>query len=253
MTELIERRDDAPMPLAIPVLLSFVAGYLDSYTYLSLFGLFAAQVTGSFVIAGAEFVTSDFGIAGKLIAIAAFVLAAAATAAFCIAARDARCATLPWMLGLEALLLAIFVGILVFGPAVRDARDWHGILAGVFAATAMGAQSVLVRLLMKDVPQTNVMTGNMTQLGIAATELIMTRLVLARRRFDRSRQGDAAVREFAIARNRLVTVLAMAVGFLAGAAGGALAFATTGLHGALATVVIVGALALWTLVREGRV
>jgi len=106
---------------------------------------------------------------------------------------------------------------------------------------------------MKDVPQTNVMTGNMTQLGIAATELIMTRLVLARRRIDRSRQGDAAVREFAIARDRLVTVLAMAVGFLAGAAGGALAFATTGLHGALATVVIVGALALWTLVREGRV
>jgi len=157
------------------------------------------------------------------------------------------------MLGLEALLLAIFVGILVFGPAVRDARDWHGILAGVFAATAMGGQSVLVRLLMKDVPQTNVMTGNMTQLGIAATELIMTRLVLARRRIDRSRQGDAAVREFAIARDRLVTVLAMAVGFLAGAAGGALAFATTGLHGALATVVIVGALALWTLVREGRV
>ena len=242
MTELIARRDDAPMPLAIPVLLSFVAGYLDSYTYLSLFGLFAAQVTGSFVIAGAEFVTSDFGIAGKLIAIAAFVLAAAATAAFCIAARDARCATLPWMLGLEALLLAIFVGILVFGPAVRDARDWHGILAGVFAATAMGAQSVLVRLLMKDVPQTNVMTGNMTQLGIAATELIMTRLVLARRRIDRSRQGDAAVREFATARDQLVTVVAMAVGFVAGAAGGA-----------LATVVIVGALALWTLVREGRV
>ena len=253
MTALIERRDDAPMPLAIPVLLSFVAGYLDSYTYLSLFGLFAAQVTGSFVIAGAEFVTSDFGIAGKLIAIAAFVIAAAVTAAFCIAARDARRGTLPWMLGLEALLLAIFVGILVFGPAVRDARDWHGILAGVFAATAMGAQSVLVRLLMKDVPQTNVMTGNMTQLGIAATELIMTRLVLARRRFDRSRQGDAAVREFATARDRLVTVLAMAVGFLAGAAGGALAFATTGLHGALATVVIVGALALSTLVREGRV
>ena len=85
----------------------------------------------------------------------------------------------------------------------------------------MGAQSVLVRLLMKDVPQTNVMTGNMTQLGIAATELIMTRLVLARRRFDHSRQSDAAVREFATARDRLVTVLAMAVGFLAGAAGGA--------------------------------
>jgi uncharacterized membrane protein YoaK (UPF0700 family) len=247
MTEMIARRDDAPVPLSMPVLLSFVAGYLDSYTYLSLFGLFAAQVTGSFVIAGAEFVTSDFGIAGKLIAIAAFVIAAAASAAFCLVARDAQRSALPWMLGLEALLLVVFAGMMVFGPAVRDARDWHGILAGVFAAMAMGAQSVLVRLLMKDVPQTNVMTGNMTQLGIAVTELIM-----ARRRFDRSRRGDAAAREFDAARDRLVTVLAIAVGFLVGASAGALAFATTGLHGALAAVAIVAVVALWALVREQK-
>jgi uncharacterized membrane protein YoaK (UPF0700 family) len=142
-------------------------------------------------------------------------------------------------------LLAIFVGIMLFGPAVRDARDWHGIVAGVFAAMAMGAQSVVVRLLMKDVPQTNVMTGNMTQLGIAATELIM-----ARRRFDHSRQGGIAVREFAHARDQLVTVSAIAVGFLVGAAAGALAFATIGLHGAIAAVAIVGALALWALARQ---
>jgi uncharacterized membrane protein YoaK (UPF0700 family) len=247
MTEMMAQRDDPPVPLLMPVLLSLVAGYLDSYTYLSLFGLFAAQVTGSFVIAGAEFVTSDFGIAGKLIAIAAFLTAAATTAAFCIAARDAHRAALPWMLGLEAVLLAVFVGIMVFGPGVRDARDWHGIVAGVFAAMAMGAQSVAVRLLMKDIPQTNVMTGNMTQLGIAVTELIM-----ARRRFDHSRHGDAAVRDFDNARRRLVTVLAIALGFLVGAAAGALAFATTGLHGAVAAVAIVGALALWALVREKR-
>ena len=173
------------------------------------------------------------------------MIAAAATAAFCIAAREARVAALPWMLALETFLLAVFAAILVFGPEVRDARDWHGIVAGVFAAMAMGAQSVLVRLLMKDIPQTNVMTGNMTQLGIAATELIM-----ARRRFDHSRHGEAAVRDFANARGRLVTVLAIAVGFLLGAAAGALAFATTGLHGALAAVAIVGALTLWALLRQ---
>src|SRR5436190_17887598 len=192
MTELIARREDPPAPLTMPVLLSFVAGYLDSYTYLSLFGLFAAQVTGSFVIAGAEFVTSDFGIAGKLIAIAAFVAAAAVTAALIIAVREARYAALPWMLALETLLLAGFAAIMVFGPAVSDARDWHSILAGVFAAMAMGAQSVLVRMLMKDIPQTNVMTGNMTQLGIAMTELIA-----ARRRFAGDPRGNAANRAVA--------------------------------------------------------
>jgi uncharacterized membrane protein YoaK (UPF0700 family) len=257
MSELIARRDDLPVswppaslppaPLPMPVLLSFVAGYLDSYTYLSLFGLFVAQVTGSFVIAGAEFVTSDFGIAGKLLAIAAFLAAAVATTALILSAGEARRAMLPWMLALEALLLAIFAAIVVFGPAVSDARDWHGIVAGIFAAMAMGAQSVVVRLLMKDIPQTNVMTGNMTQLGIAVTELLMTR-----RCFAGDPRGEAANRAVAEVRGRLLIVLAIAVGFLAGAASGALAFATTGLNGALVAVAIVATLALWALVRQQR-
>ena len=245
MSEWIARRDDQPMPLLIPVLLSFVAGYLDSYTYLSLFGLFAAQVTGSFVTAGAEFVTSDFGITGKLIVIAAFLAAAVATTVLIITARETRRAVLPWILGLETLLLAIFAAIMAFGPVVHDARDWHGIVACLFAAMAMGGQSVMVRLLMEDIPQTNVMTGNMTQLGIAVTELIMTR-----RRFVGNLHSDAADRALAQVRARLFTVLTIAIGFLGGAGVGALAFATTGPPGALAAVAIVGALTLWALVRE---
>jgi uncharacterized membrane protein YoaK (UPF0700 family) len=130
---------------------------------------------------------------------------------------------------------------------VRDARDWHGIVAGVFAAMAMGAQSVAVRLLMKDIPQTNVMTGNMTQLGITVTELLMTR-----RRFAGDPRGEAANRAVAQVRARLLTVLAIAVGFLAGATSGAAAFATTGLNGALAAVAIVATLALWALARQQR-
>jgi uncharacterized membrane protein YoaK (UPF0700 family) len=232
------------IPLLMPVLLSFVAGYLDSYTYLSLFGLFAAQVTGSFVIAGAEFVTSDVGIAGKLIAIAAFLVAAVATAALILVARESGRAALARMLALEALLLVIFVAIMLFGPAVHDARDWHGVVAGLFAAMAMGVQSVMVRLLMKDIPQTNVMTGNMTQLGIAVTELL-----IARRRLAHSSDDGAAIHAFAQIRSRLSMVLAIAIAFLAGAGSGALAFASTGLRGALVAVAIVAALALWALAR----
>ena len=209
MTEWIARRDDPRKPFSMPVLLSFVAGYLDTYTYLTLFGLFAAQVTGSFVIAGAEFVASDFGIAGKLLAIVAFLVAAAATTACIVLARDAGRAILPWMLGLEALLLAIFAAIVVFGPAVKNAHDRHGIVAGLFAAMAMGAQSVLVRLLMQDIPQTNVMTGNMTQLGIAVTELVITG-----RRSARSGAGAAAsptaTSAAAARRQRLLKAVVMA-------------------------------------------
>jgi uncharacterized membrane protein YoaK (UPF0700 family) len=236
---------EAPLPTAMPMLLSFVAGYVDSYTYLTLFGLFAAQVTGSFVIAGAELVTHDYGIAGKLIAIVAFIGAAALTAALIGLARDGGRAALPWMLALEAVLLAVFVAIVMFGPPIKNARDWHGIVAGLFAATAMGAQSVLVRQLMKGIPQTNVMTGNMTQLGIATTEII-----LAWRRLRRSRHDPAAVRDFGEVRGQLMLVLSIAVGFLVGAACGAVAFAVTGVGGALLSVAIVVSLAVWALYRE---
>jgi uncharacterized membrane protein YoaK (UPF0700 family) len=245
MTSINPRKEEAPLPLSVPVLLSFVAGYVDSYTYLALFGLFAAQVTGSFVIAGAELIRHDYGITGKLLAIVAFVLAAALTAALIIPLRDRSRATLPLMLALEAVLLAVFTAMIVLGPPIKGAADWYGIVAGLFAAMAMGAQSVLVRLLMKGIPQTNVMTGNMTQLGIALTELIV-----AWRRFTRSRHGSNAVHEFHEVRGQLLTVLSVALGFLAGAAAGATAFAATGVQGALFAVAIVAVLALWALYRE---
>ncbi len=246
MTEVAPARDE-PLPTSVPMLLSFVAGYVDSYTYLALFGLFAAQVTGSFVIAGAEIATHDYGIAGKLIAIVAFVIAAALTAALIALLPDTGRTTLPLMLGLETALLGIFAVMLLFGRPIEGAADWYGIVAGLFAAMAMGAQSVLVRLLMKGIPQTNVMTGNMTQLGIETTAL-----VLAWRRLAREPDNDAAAREFAAVRARLSVVLSVAIGFLFGAAIGAVVFAVTNVRGAPVAVAIVGALALWSLYRERR-
>ena len=135
--------------------------------------------------------------------------------------------------------------MILFGPPIKNATDWHGIVAGLIAASAMGAQSVLVRLLMKGIPQTNVMTGNMTQLGIAITELIV-----AWRKLADSRHSAEDVEDFANVRGQLVIVFSVAVGFLVGAAAGAVAFATTGLRGAVLAVLIVAALAVWALIRE---
>jgi uncharacterized membrane protein YoaK (UPF0700 family) len=241
MTE-AKPQDEKPLPLAAPMLLSFVAGYVDSYTYLALFGLFVAQVTSSFVIAGAEIVTHDYNVTGKLLVTFAFITAAALTAALIIWARSAGRARLPWMLALEAALLAVFCAMILFGPPIASPRDWHGIVAGLVAASAMGAQSVLVRLLMKGIPQTNVMTGNMTQLGIAVTDLIVA--------WRQMRRGLTDKREFENVRGQLLIVLSVAAGFLVGAAAGAVAFVATGLRGAVLAVVIVAALAVWALIRE---
>jgi uncharacterized membrane protein YoaK (UPF0700 family) len=236
---------ESPLPLAAPMLLSFVAGYVDSYTYMALFGLFVAQVTSSFVIAGAEIVIHDYNVTGKLLVTVVFIIAAALTAALIIWARAAGRATLPAMLLLEAALLAIFCAMILFGPPIQNATDWHGIVAGLIAASAMGAQSVLVRLLMKGIPQTNVMTGNMTQLGIAITEL-----VVAWRKLADSGHSAEDVDDFAQVRAQLLIVFSVALGFLVGAAAGAVAFATTGLRGAVLAVLIVAGLAVWALIRE---
>src|SRR6202020_237683 len=107
----------------------------------------------------------------------------------------------------------IFCAITLAGPAVTSVNDHFGITAGVVAALAMGMQSVILRLLMRGVPQTNVMTGNMTQIGVETTDLITAWLGCLREPGDWEKR-----RELAAIRARLFILLAIALGFLAGAA-----------------------------------
>ncbi len=244
MSEVAPPRERA-VPRWVPASLAFVAGYVDIYTFLGLFGLFVANVTGSFITAGAELVTHDTGIVGKVIAVLSFIVAAALTTGLIALARERGRAPLPWMLAFEAVLLAMFAALVLVGPPVRGSGDWQAIVAGLLAAAAMGTQSVIVRLLLKGIPQTNVMTGNMTQLGIDTTELLV-----AWRRQVRAPHDPEHVRNFAAARSRLFTVTAIAAGFLFGAVSGAASYARTGLAGALVAVVIVSVLTIWALARE---
>lgn len=244
MTQAAPARE-VPLPRWVPALLSFVAGYIDSYTFLALFGLFVAQVTGSFVTAGAELVTHDIGITGKVVAVIAFLVAAALTAGLIRLARERDRDALPWMLALETLLIAAFCLLMLAGLPPAGTDDWRGIFAGLFGAMAMGTQSVIVQLLMRGIPQTNVMTGNLTQLGIESSELF-----LAWRRRARNPADPQSAREFVNVRTRLFIVLAIAIGFILGAACGAVAYARIGLPGTPLAVALVGALTLWAIRRE---
>ncbi len=136
--------------------------------------------------------------------------------------------------------------LMIAGPPVRGPDDWHGFLPGVLAAMAMGTQSVIVRLLMRGFPQTNVMTGNMTQLGVETTEIIRAWRRCARQPGDVGAQGD-----FVAVRARLLVVLSIIVGFIVGAFLGAAAYATTGMTGIPLAVLLLVALTLWAM-RRGR-
>jgi uncharacterized membrane protein YoaK (UPF0700 family) len=234
-----------PLPRLVPVLLSFVAGYVDSFTFLGLFGLFAAQVTGTFIVAAAQVVTHDRGVVAKLAAVAGFLIAAILTTGFIAILRERGRAPLGWALILESVLLVLFASFLLSGSPVSSPETWGGIAAGLFAAMAMGSQSVLVRLLMRGIPQTNVMTGNMAQLGVEVVEW-----VLAWRRLNRNPDNPDRKGELASVRGRLIIFFAIAVAFLLGAAIGALSFVYIGLGGLLFAIALVAGLAIWALHEE---
>src|SRR6476661_4576664 len=161
------------VPRPIPVVLSFVAGYVDSCTYLALFGVFVAQVTGSFVLAGTQLVRSEPGALAKLLAIPSFFVAGVAVTILVHPLRERPRAALAWSLGIESLLLMGFLVVCLTGMPFRSPDAPGAILALLFAMAAMGAQSALVRLLMRSVASTNVMTTNTTVLAINAAETLL--------------------------------------------------------------------------------
>ena len=86
------------VPRLIPVVLRFVAGYVDSCTYLGLFGVFVAQVTGSFVLAGSQLVKSEPGAIAKLLAIPFFFIAGMAVTMLVHSMRERPRVAFAWSL-----------------------------------------------------------------------------------------------------------------------------------------------------------
>ncbi len=206
------------MHRALMLLLSFVAGYVDACTFLALFGLFVAQVTGSFVILGSELLVHDAGFLMKALAIPVFVLAAAATTVLVSVMPGTRQSAWPWVLGLEAVLLVAFLLIGLTNSPFVDPDQPAALVAGLCGLAAMGVQSASVRLLAHGAPSTNVMTTSTTQLAIDATQLVLAR--------SRGRTADQllAQPEIGKIRQRFADTLRVMFGFLAGVFVGAPAF-----------------------------
>src|ERR1700730_13393078 len=92
------------VPRPIPVGLSIVAGYVDSCTYLGLFGVFVAQLTGSFVLAGTQFIKSEPGAPAKLLAIPFFFFAGMAITMLAHSMGERPRAALAWSVVVECVL-----------------------------------------------------------------------------------------------------------------------------------------------------
>jgi uncharacterized membrane protein YoaK (UPF0700 family) len=200
----------------VPVVLGFAAGYVDGCTFVTLFGLFVAQVTGSFVIAGATLVVREYGALIKVLAIPVFLFGGAVATALVSVARHAGWRASTFVLGLESLLLAGQLVTLLIVPSLKDPDQATALAAGLFGLSAMGVQSAFVRLLMRGTPSTNVMTTNTTQVAIDATEILLARLWT-------SSAGSPTRTDIGHARKRLAETVPIMLAFLGGTIAGAAA------------------------------
>jgi len=230
------------VPRIVPALLSFTAGFVDACTFLALFGLFVAQVTGSFVIVGAEFVAHEGGFLIKVLAIPVFFAAGVLTTIFAEVLRRRGHPPLAWSLALESGLLAAFLALGLIVPIAHDPNAPLTLLAAMFGLSAMGVQSALVRLLMPGVASTNVMTTNTTLFAIDTGELLLG--------WRGKRSGDAAsAAQFSAARERLAALIPLGLGFLTGTATGAFGFVLFGLPCLVIVLTLLLGLIVWTARR----
>jgi uncharacterized membrane protein YoaK (UPF0700 family) len=225
----------------VSLILSFAAGYVDSCTFLALFGLFVAQVTGSFVDAGAQIAQGEHARVLTTFAIPIFLVAGAATTLLVAFADERRASPLPACLALECALLAGFLAVGVAASPFAGPDAPLAVIAGLLGLSAMGVQSALVQLLMRGTPSTNVMTTNTTQLAITATQTVLFWHA------HRKTRDDQAAARLASASDRLKALLHVAVGFLTGTIAGALAYAVVDLWCVLVPIAAIFALLIWSL------
>ena len=184
--------------------LAFVAGFVDAAAFIALTGLFTAHVTGNFVLIGAELVASSTGVLAKVLALPVFMGAVAWARILALLLERQGADPLPWLLALEAALLAGF-GLCGTVLSPLDAPDGApALVVGMLAVAAMGVQNAIGRLSLGHLAPTTVMTVSVSQAVIDAMDLIL------------KTSGNAAP-----ARARLLRLLSAIATFAAGALCGA--------------------------------
>ncbi|OJA27909.1 hypothetical protein BGV47_27700 [Burkholderia ubonensis] len=212
-------------------ILAAVAGFVDTLSFVALFGLFTAHVTGNFVLIGAGIAGFGQGVVMKLSVFPAFVCGVIASSliARSMSGRPA------WqgaraLHAVQAVLLLGFCAAGVWAMPVTQPDALPALVAGIVGTFAMGVQNAHPRVISRasGVPNT-VMTGNVTQAILDVVDLLS------------ARTPDSAR---ATARTRFGKMLPAIVAFAFGAACGALGFRHAGFWALLLPASALAGLAL---------
>jgi uncharacterized membrane protein YoaK (UPF0700 family) len=230
-----------PVPRQAAALLAFVAGLIDACTVFGIFGLYVAQVTGSFVLLGVQIVNVDIVNLIRALAIPVFFLAGFLTTLFTEMCGDSVRALRGALAAELLLVVALAVIGVVFAPFPHP-NSPLALSAALIGVSAMGLQSAMVRLMMRNVASTNVMTTNTT---LAAIEL--AQWMVAARRVRRNGADAAAQQARGAARARFAGLWPVLAGFLAGAICGAIGFREAGFAFLAVAAVLLSGLLIWAM------
>jgi uncharacterized membrane protein YoaK (UPF0700 family) len=229
------------VPRPVSALLGFIAGFVDICSFLGLFHVFVAQLTGSFVHTSTWLVIHQ-GELLTMVAIPTFFLACClATAVAALPAPAHR--PLVWVAGLECVLIATMLALMLSLP-LNSASAPTTLVTTLFGVAAMGVQSAMARLFMRDVPSTNVMTTNTTHLAIDITLVLLS--------LGRHAADEAQARQDRVARERLRYCWPPMAGFVLGNAIGAVCFQIVGRPALGVAVVGACGLFVWCLRAAAR-
>ena len=184
----------------LSVLLTLVAGFCDTVTFVAADSLFSAHVTGNFIVFAYDVVHHvDAHAWTKLVSFPVFV--AAVVAGRWIGGRaPSRYALLLW----EAGLLLVAGGLVLTLLVLHDRTVLLMQLAAMLVVFAMGLQNAFGRLFAKETyGPTTVMTGNVTQATLDVVAWLRT--------------PGATAEQAAGLRKQLLVIGAFLLGCLAGA------------------------------------
>ncbi len=234
---------DPPRWMAIT--LALTAGFVDACTFVGLFGFFIAQLTGSYVIAGSSLVAPGWPETTVLLAVPMFFAGGVAATLLVTAAAANGLPALACALGFETVLLAVLAVIMGSGAPFPNSPPPAAFIAVLVGLSAMGVQSALVRLLLRGVASTNVMTTNTTQIAIDATQATLAWALRRDGSPELAREHEAACR-------RLGASLPLPLAFFAGTMSGGVTYTALGPWILILPAAAVGALTLWALRRETK-
>ncbi|CAM2158942.1 conserved membrane protein of unknown function (plasmid) [Pararobbsia alpina] len=210
--------------------LSATAGYVDTLSFVALFGLFTAHVTGNFVLIGGGIAGYGQGIFLKLMAFPAFI-AGVALSSFLIRTRHPVTPTsgaCKLYVVQAILLLAFAVSGICLGTNFSAGSGWV-VTCGMIGAMAMGVQNAHSRLIARPGVPNTVMTGNVTQVILDVLDLCSPHVPTDVKRASRERVSK---------------MLPAIVAFGLGAIGGALGYRHFGFVALALPVVAVAWLAM---------